>query len=269
MAIHVDPTAVVDPNAVLDEDVSIGPYSVIGAGAFIGSGTRVLNHVTITGNVRIGHDNVIYPHCVIGAEPQDLSYRGSPTWVVIGDRNLIREMVTIHRGTEKEYGITRIGSDNFFMCGCHVGHDCVVGSHVHMANATTLGGHVHVHDYAALSGLIGVHHFTTIGSYSFIGGMSRIVTDVPPYMLVEGNPAVARCVNTVGLKRRGFDAQEIRSLTEAHRLRFRAKMTAEQALKVLESRDLVTESVKKLFDFIAEQRLGKNGRARERFRKAA
>lgn len=268
MAIHVDPTAIVDAKAVLDDNVAIGPYCVIGAGAFVGSGTRLHSHITIAGNVRLGHDNVIYPFCSIGAEPQDLSYRGSPTWVVMGDRNVIRESVTIHRGTEKEYGVTSIGSDNFFMVGCHIGHDCNVGSHIYMANNCVLGGHVYVQDYASLSGLIGVHHFASIGSYSFVGGMSRINMDVPPYMLVEGHPAVVRCVNIVGLKRRGFSAIEIQSLTEAHRLVFRNRMNAEGACKVLEDHGKLTEPAQKLFAFLSEQRLGRYGRGRERFRAA-
>jgi UDP-N-acetylglucosamine acyltransferase len=268
MSVHVDPSAIVDPQAALDDNVAIGPFCVVGAGAFIGSGTRLLSHVSITGNVRIGHDNVIYPFCSIGAEPQDLSYRGSPTWVVIGDRNIIRESVSIHRGTEKEYGVTRIGSDNFIMAGCHIGHDCNIGSHVHVANNTTMGGHVYVQDYAAMSGLIGVHHFATIGSHSFVGGMSRISTDVPPYMLVEGHPAAVRCVNVVGLKRRGFSADEIHSLVEAHRLVYRNRMPADQARKMLEDRDCLSEACEKLFDFLAEQRLGRYGRGRERFRAA-
>ena len=268
MAVHVDPTAIVDPHAVLDDNVTIGPYSVVDSGAFIGSGTRILNHVTITGNVRIGHDNVIHPQCVIGAEPQDRGYSGAPTWVVIGDRNVIREGVTIHRATEKEQGITRLGSDNYIMAFAHLAHDVVVGSHITMANQTTLGGHVHIHDHASISGLTGIHQFTTIGNHSFVAGMSRINMDVPPYMLVEGNPAVIRCVNLIGLKRHGMSQPEIRSLTEAHRLLYRIKMSAAQAREVLESHDKLTEPVLRLFDFLGLQRQGRNGRAREGLRAA-
>lgn len=268
MAVDVHPTAIVDPDAVLDDHVSIGPYCVISGGSFIGSGTRLHNHVTLMGNVRIGHDNVIYPHTVIGAEPQDLSYRGSPTWVVIGDRNLIREGVTIHRATEKEHGITRLGSDNFIMAACHLAHDVIVGSHVSMANGTMLSGHVHVHDYATLSGMIGVHHYCTIGSYSFVGGLSRITTDVPPYMLVEGNPSAVRCVNLVGLKRRRLSPLDIQSLVEAHRLLYRVKMGAAQAREILEGNDHLTEPVLQLFAFLERQHKGRNGRGRESLRAA-
>lgn len=268
MGVHIHPTAIVDPRATLDENVSIGPYCVVEEGAFLGSGTRLVSHVSVLGQVRIGHDNVIHPQCVIGGEPQDKGYRGSPTWVVIGDRNVFREMVTVHRATEKEQGITRIGSDNYLMGGSHVAHDVHVGSHVTMANNTMLSGHVHVHDYASLSGMIGVHHFVTIGSYSFVGGLSRITTDVPPYMLVEGNPSEVRCVNLVGLKRRGLTRQEIAALTEAHRLLYRVKMGAAQARLALEADGPLCEPVKRLFEFLDVQRLGKHGRARERLRAA-
>ena len=161
------------------------------------------------GHVTIGRDNVIYPNVVIGGEPQDISYAGSDTQVVIGDGNTIREGVTINRGSEKEDGITRIGDKNFLMACCHVAHDCKLGNHIIMANGSLLGGHVHVDDYASLSGAVAVHHFTTIGSYSFIGGLSRVLHDVPPFMLCEGTPARPRCINIVALEAaRVFDARD-------------------------------------------------------------
>ncbi|MFO0949497.1 MAG: acyl-ACP--UDP-N-acetylglucosamine O-acyltransferase, partial [Planctomycetota bacterium] len=258
----------VHPNAVLDENVSIGPFCIVEEGAFIGSGTKLLSHVSILGQVRIGHDNVIYPQCIIGAEPQDTSYKGAPTWVVIGDRNILREMVTIHRATQKEQGITRVGSDNFIMAGSHIAHDVFVGNNVTMANNTMLSGHVHVQDFAALSGMIGVHHFVTVGSYAFVGGLSRIVTDVPPYMLVEGNPAEVRCVNLVGLKRRGLKPDEIQHLTHAHRLLYRMKMGVSQARNMLENSGEMSAPVQRLFEFLDHQRLGRHGRGRERRRAA-
>lgn len=268
MGVNIHPTSIVHPNAVLDENVTIGPFCVVEEGAFIGSGTKLHGHVSILGQVRIGHDNVIHPQCTIGAEPQDIGYKGAPTWVVLGDRNVIREMVTIHRATQKEQGITRIGDDNFIMAGSHVAHDVHVGNHVTMANSTMLSGHVHVHDYAALSGMIGVHHFVTVGSYAFVGGMSRIVTDVPPYMLVEGNPAEVRCVNLVGLKRRGLKTEEIQNLTHAHRLLYRMKMGVSQARSILETNGELSTPVLKLFEFLDNQRQGRHGRGRERRRAA-
>lgn len=269
MAAHVHPTAIVDRDALLDHDVSIGPFCIIGAGAIIGSGTRLISHVTIAGNVRIGSDNTIHPYCLIGAEPQDLSYRGAPTWVTIGDRNVIREGCTIHRATEKEHGVTSVGSDNFIMGYCHLAHDVGFGSHITMANATMLCGHVRVQDFAIMSGMVGVHHFATIGSYSFISGMTRVSADVPPFMLVEGNPADVRCVNVVGLKRRGFSGHDIQTINEAHRLLYRMRMGAAQARQLLEAKGKFAGPVLQLFEFLDQQRQGRNGRARDQKRAAA
>lgn len=268
MAVYVHPTAIVDVDAVLEDEVHIGPFCVVGPHVSIGAGTQLKSHVSVQGHVRIGSNNIFFPFCLIGAEPQDKGYKDAPTWVEIGDNNTFREGVTIHRATEKEDGVTRVGSHNYLMGYCHIAHDVKFGSYITMANNTVLGGHVHVDDYAALSGMIAVHHFTSISSYAFIGGMSRITTDVPPYMLVEGNPSVVRCVNLVGLKRRGLTALEIKSLTEAHRLIYRVKMNATQAKEILASHDHLTQPAIKLFEFLDEQRLGRFGRARERFRAA-
>jgi UDP-N-acetylglucosamine acyltransferase len=268
MAVSIHPTAIVDSDAVLDDGVVIGPGCVVGPGAFLGSGTRLLNHATIMGNVRMGKNNVVYPYCVIGSEPQDHGYRGEPTWVVIGDDNIFREAVTVHRATTKEMGITRIGDHNMFMGCVHIAHDVIVGSHVNIANNTAVAGHVHIHDYAALSALIGVHQFSTIGSYSFVGGMTRIAMDVPPFMLIEGSPMEIRCVNTVGLKRRGFTHVEIHSLAEAHRLLYRMKVGSMKAYDSLRAEGKITEPVQMLFDFLDKQHSGRHGRARERKRAA-
>ena len=268
MAIDVHPTAIVDSNAVLEDEVKVGPYCVIGDGAFIGARTKLLNHVTIMGNVRIGCDNVLYPYSVIGGDPQDRSYKGSPTWVVVGDRNIIREHVTMHRATEKELGITRVGSDNFFMVGSHVAHDCIIGNNVSLANGVGLSGHVHIHDFAIVSGLAGVHQFTTIGRYAFVGAMAKIVTDVPPYMLADGTPCEVRCVNLVGLKRRGFTQADIQNLAVAHRLLYRHKIGVEEARNQLINDGRMVDSVVNLFAFVDQQCQGHFGRGRER-RKAA
>ncbi|HTN77163.1 MAG TPA: acyl-ACP--UDP-N-acetylglucosamine O-acyltransferase, partial [Pirellulaceae bacterium] len=222
--IHIAPTAVVDPKAELADDVVVGPYCVVGPLVKIGQGTQLDSHVTITGDTLIGSFNHIFPNAVIGGEPQDLSYRGSNTRVEIGDHNVIREGVTINRATEKEDGLTEIGSHCYLMATSHVAHDCKLGDRVIIANGTLLGGHVHVHDDATLSGGVGVHHYTTIGSYSFIGGISRVLHDVPPYMLVEGIPTRPRCINIVALQRGDFPADVIRALSEAHRLIYRAKV---------------------------------------------
>ena len=267
MASLIADTACVDPRAEVADDVEIGPYCVIGPDAKIGRGTRLIGHVCVLGVTTIGEHNLISPFAVIGGDPQDVSYHGAPTRVEVGDHNIIREGVTINRGTEKEDGLTRIGSHNFLMATSHVAHDCKLGDHVTIANGSMLAGHCHVDSYASISGGVAVHHFTSIGSYSFIGGQSRIYHDVPPYMLVDGNPSRVRCINVVGLKRNGINAEGIESLHEAHRLIYRAKMSAKHAAEILESHGHLTPEVRNLLAFIQAQQEGKHGRARERWRK--
>jgi len=268
MAVHLAEPCVIDPRAEIDEDVEIGPFCVIGPQVRIGRGTRLENNVTIMGRVTIGQYNHIWPNVVIGGHPQDVSYRGSDTQVIIGDHNIIRECVTINRASEKEDGVTRIGDHNFLMAGCHVAHDCKLGSHIIIANNTLLAGHVHIHDYASLSGAVAIHHFARVGSYSFVAGCSAVRHDVPPYMLVEGYPARPRCINTVGLKRNNFPPQVIQALAEAHRLLYRAKVRLEDAWEILRSNGQLVPQVNHLLSFVQEQHEGMHGRARER-RKAA
>jgi len=268
MATRIAQTASVDPAAEIDCDVEIGPFSVIGPQVRIGKGTRILNAVSILGRVTIGCDNVIYPNVVIGGEPQDISYAGSDTQVIIGNGNTIREGVTINRGSEKEDGITRVGNMNFLMACCHVAHDCKLGDHIIMANGSLLGGHVHVDDYASISGAVAVHHFTTIGSYSFIGGLSRVLHDVPPFMLCEGAPARPRCINIVALKRHQFPPQVIDCLAEAHRLIYRAKVGLDPAREILRGNGQLVPQVNQLLAFVQSQQEGKHGRSRE-IRRAA
>ena len=268
MTTRIAESATVDPAAQIDQDVEIGPYSVVGPHVQIASGTRLLNSVTIMGRVTIGRDNVIYPNVVIGGEPQDISYSGSDTQVVIGDGNTIREGVTINRGSEKEDGVTRIGDKNFLMACCHVAHDCKLGDHIIMANGSLLGGHVHVEDYASLSGAVAVHHYTTIGSYSFIGGLSRVLHDVPPFMLCEGAPARPRCINIVALKRHEFSSHVIDCLAEAHRLIYRAKVGLDPAREILRGNGQLVPQVNQLLAFVEGQQEGRHGRSRE-LRRAA
>jgi UDP-N-acetylglucosamine acyltransferase len=269
MAIHVEPSAVVDPRAELDDEVRVGPFCVVGPQARVGRGTQLINSVTIMGRVTIGQHNRIFAGAVLGGDPQDISYRGSDTEVVVGDDNVIREGVTINRATEKEDGVTTLGSHSFIMAGCHIAHDCHVGSRVIMANATLLGGHVHVQDDATISGGVAVHHFSTIGSFSFTGGLSRVLHDVPPYMLAEGNPSRPRCINIVALKRHDFSAETIRALAEAHRLLYRAKVGLEHARELLRSNDLLVPEVNHLLSFLQHQHEGRNGRGRDQRRAAA
>jgi UDP-N-acetylglucosamine acyltransferase len=268
MTAIISDQASVDPRAELDDDVEIGPFCLVGPEVTIGRGTRLLSHVTVTGCVTIGDFNQLYPGVVVGAEPQDLSYRGSRTRVVIGDCNVLRECVTVNRATEKEEGVTLIGNRCFLMACCHVAHDCSIGDGVVIANGTLLAGHVRVHHHATLSGNVGVHHFTTVGSYSFVGGMSRVLHDVPPYMLAEGNPARPRCVNVVALKRNHFPIETIQALNEAYRLVYRARVGLDHAREILRSNDKLIPPVNHLLNFIQEQQEGRHGRARERRRAA-
>jgi UDP-N-acetylglucosamine acyltransferase len=268
MATRIDPKASVDPSAKIADGVEIGPFCVVGPTAQIGTGTRLVNSVTISGHVIIGRDNVIYPNVVIGGEPQDISYTGSDTQVIIGDRNTIREGVTINRGSEKEDGITSIGDGNFLMACCHVAHDCKLGCHIIMANGALLGGHVHVDDYASISGAVAVHHYTTIGSYSFIGGLSRVLHDVPPFMLCEGAPARPRCINIVALKRHEFSSHVIDCLAEAHRLIYRAKVGVDPAREILRGNGQLVPQVNELLAFVEGQSIGRHGRSREARRAA-
>lgn len=268
MATHIAPTAVVDPRAEIDSDVEIGPFCVVGPEVTIGRGTKLLNQVTLMGKVTLGQHNQLYPGVVIGGEPQDLSYRGEDTEVQIGDYNIFREAVTVNRGTLKEEGLTTIGDRCYFMAGCHIAHDCRLGDRIVMANATLLGGHVHIHDDATISGGVAVHHFTTIGSFSFVSGLSRVLHDVPPFMLVEGVPTRARCVNVVALKRNEFPDDIIKALSEAHRLLYRAKVGLDHAREILRGNGMLVPTVNHLLTFVQNQHEGRHGRGRERRRAA-
>src|SRR5688500_1676776 len=268
MATYVDKNAAVDPRAELGDDVEVGAFSVVGPDVRIGRGTRLMNNVSVIGHVTLGECNRVFPGAVIGGDPQDISYRGSDTQVVLGDHNLIREGVTINRGTEKEDGLTTLGSDCYSMAGCHVAHGCRVGSRVIMANATLRGGRVHIHDDATISGGVVVHHFSTLGSFSFTGGLSRVLHDVPPYMLAEGNPSKPRCINIVALKRNNFSAEAIQALAEAHRLLFRSKVGLDHAREMLRADEMLLPAVNHLLSFLQNQHEGRNGRGRDRRRAA-
>jgi UDP-N-acetylglucosamine acyltransferase len=268
MSLNIAKNAAVDPRANIADEVEIGPFCVVGPHVTIGRGTRLDNHVTISGHVTIGEFNHFYPNAVIGGEPQDLSYRGSDTCVQIGDRNVFRECVTVNRASEKEDGVTAIGSHCFLMACSHVGHDCQVGDHVVMANNVLLAGHVRVEHHATLAGASAVHQFATIGAYSFLTGMSRVIHDVPPYMLIDGLPARPRCVNVVALKRNNFSPEEIRALAEAYRLLFRAKVGVDQAREILFSNAKLLPAVKHLLSDVEAQQGGSHGRVRDRRRAA-
>jgi UDP-N-acetylglucosamine acyltransferase len=206
---------------------------------------------------------------VIGNEPQDLSFRGADTQVIIGNGNLIRECVTINRASEKEEGITRVGNDCFIMANCHVAHDCSVGNNVIMANAVLLGGHVHIQDGVTLSGGVGVHHFASVGKFAFIGALSLVAQDIAPFMLAAGNPARPTCVNLVALKRRNFPAHVIRALNDAHRLLYRSRVGLANAREILDKDGLLCNEVQYVLDFIQSSAEGRHGRGRDRRRHVA
>ena len=236
MTASIHPTAVIAPDAVLAADVQIGPYSVIGAGVEIGAGTRLGPHVVVHGPTRIGAGNRIFQFASVGDAPQDTKYRDEPTRLEIGDRNVVRECVTLNRGTTKDAGVTRIGNDNLFMAYAHVAHDCVIGDHCVFANNVALGGHVHVGDWVIMAGYAGVHQFCKVGAHAFIANNAAVTRDVPPYIMTVGQPAAAHSINSEGLKRRGFTPEQIRNLRNAFRLLYRSGLKladAERELKAL------------------------------------
>lgn len=265
----ISPLAQVDPEAKIAEDVEIGPFCVVGPKAVIGRGTVLQNNVTIMGNVTLGEMNVICPNAVIGGFPQDLSYRGTDTQVIIGDRNIIRECVTINRASEKEDGITQVGDDCYLMGNVHVAHDCVVGNRVILGHGSMLGGHVHVDHHATLSGSVAVTHYASIGCYAFLGGASKVLQDIAPYMLADGNPARPRCINVVALKRNNFAPNVIQALNEAYRLLYRARVGLESATEILSSKGEMIPDIKHLLDQVATSQQGQHGRGREARRRAA
>lgn len=269
MSVNIAPTAAVDPRAKIDSDVQIGHFCVIGPDVTIARGTRLENNVTLMGHVDIGEDNHIFPNVVLGAHPQDLSYRNSPTRVEIGNSNTIREGVTINRGSEKEDGITRLGNQCYLMANVHIAHDCKVGDRVIMANNVMLGGHVHIHNDVTISGGVGIHHFASIGSFAFVGGLSRVLLDAPPFMMCDGIPAKPRCINIVALKRNNFPADDIKLISEAYKLLYRSKVGFEAARELLLARGPMSPCLKALFDFLEHQRGGNHGRGRDRRKKAA
>ena len=263
----VHSTAVIDADADIHPSARIGPYCVIGEGVTIGEGTILHNHVTIEGPTVIGRENVIYPFAVIGAEPQDLKFKGSATQLFIGDRNRIREHVTIHRGTEAGGCKTVVGNDCLLMVSAHIAHDCVIEDQVVIANGAMLGGHTHVEFGATIAGGAGIHHFTSIGQFAFVGGMARISKDVPPFIVVEGNPAEPRKVNTTALVRRGWSAGEVEGVRQAFKRLFRNLDTPMQfVMEELRAVPNQYPSVVRLCDFIERTQLGVHGRYRESLR---
>ncbi|MCX9156567.1 acyl-ACP--UDP-N-acetylglucosamine O-acyltransferase [Niveibacterium sp. 24ML] len=247
----IHPAAIVHPGARIAEGVEIGPFSVIGEHVEIGAGTSIGSHVVITGHTRIGRDNRIFQFCSLGEMPQDKKYAGEPTRLEIGDRNTIREYCNFNTGTVQDVGVTRIGDDNWIMASVHIGHDCQVGNKTIMANNVTLAGHVSVGDWAILGGMTAVHQFARIGAHSMCGGGTILLQDLPPYVMVSGNPAATHGTNSEGLKRRGFSSESIMAIKRAYKTIYRSGLTLEEArLQLAEVAESVAE-VQPLLEFIS------------------
>jgi UDP-N-acetylglucosamine acyltransferase len=229
----IHPTAIVAPGAELDASVRVGPYSLIGAQVRIDAGTTIAAHCVIEGRTTIGRDNRIFPFCSLGAVPQDKKYAGEPTELHIGARNTIREFCTFNLGTAQDAGVTRVGDDNWIMAYVHLAHDVQVGAQTVLANNATLAGHVHIGDWVTVGGLSGVHQFVKIGAHAFVGFASHVSQDIPPYMMVDGNPLAVRGFNVEGLRRRGFGPERIAAVKQMHRLLYRSGLTFEQARQAI------------------------------------
>ena len=229
----IHPTALVDPGAVLDDSVIVGPYTIIGPEVRIAQGTRVGAHCVIEGRTTIGRDNTIFQFNAIGAVPQDKKYAGEPSELVIGSGNTIREFCTINLGVQAAGGVTRIGNQNWIMAYCHIAHDCQVDDHTTLANNTTLGGHVHLADWVTIGGLTGIHQFVKVGAHAMVGFATAVSQDVPPFMLVDGNPMAVRGINSVGLRRRDFSAARLGRVKQMHRLLYRQGKTLEEARQAI------------------------------------
>jgi UDP-N-acetylglucosamine acyltransferase len=252
----IHPQAIVDPSAKIADDVSIGPFTVIGADVEIASGTTVASHVVINGPTKIGKDNRIFQFASIGEKPQDLKFDDDPTELIVGDRNTIREYVTLHRGTPGGGNVTRIGNDNLLMVSVHVAHDCNVGNNVILANATALAGHVIVEDHVILGGYTTVHQFTRIGAHSFTGFSTAIDRDVLPFFTVAGNRARAVGINKEGLKRRKFTPESIRALQEAFKLLIKSTCSHKVALEKVEELAQRDSNVRMMLDFLDSSERG-------------
>jgi UDP-N-acetylglucosamine acyltransferase len=246
----IDPRAVISPQAQIAAGVEIGPFTVIGPDVVIGAGTWIGPHAVINGPTRIGTDNKIFQFASLGDAPQDKKYKGEPTLLEIGDRNVFRESVTVNRGTTHDRGVTHIGNDNLLMAYSHVAHDCRLGDQIVMANCATLGGHVEIGDWVTMGGLSAVHQYTKIGAHSFIAHNAAVTRDVPPYILAVGRPAVPHSVNAIGLQRRGFTPEQIRNIRRAYRLLYRSGLKLKAALEELEKAAATQAEIRPFVEFI-------------------
>jgi UDP-N-acetylglucosamine acyltransferase len=247
----IDPRAIISPTARIASGVEVGPYTVIGDQVEIGEGTWVGPHAVINGPTSIGRDCKIYQFASIGDAPQDKKYKGEPTRLEVGDRNVFREFCTINRGTASGHGVTRIGDDNLFMAYAHVAHDCVVGDKCVMANYSVLAGHVEIGDWVILAGYAGVHQFCKVGAHAFLGNNAAVTRDVPPYLLVSGSPAEPKGINSEGLKRRDFTPEQIANIKGAYRVLYRSGLKLAEATEKLQELAQTQAEVRPFVDFLA------------------
>ena len=253
----IHPTAIVSPAAKLGRNVRVGPYCIIGANVEVGDDCVLHSHVVLEGHSTFGRGNEFFPFSMLGGKTQDLKYIGEPTYLEVGDNNVFRENVTVHRGTFAELP-TRIGSNNLLLCYSHVAHDCQLGNHIILSNSVGIAGHIIIEDHAIVSGMAAVHQFCRIGRHAIVGGVSKVVQDVPPFMIVDGNPANVRGLNMVGLQRRGFSEDDIKHLKAAYKKLFLKKdgnlTTSLSSLKATHAAD--TPQVAHLIKFIEESQRG-------------
>jgi UDP-N-acetylglucosamine acyltransferase len=248
----IDPRAVVSPRAQLGEDVEVGAFAVIGDDVVIGPRTRIAPHAVVMGPTTLGADNQVFQFASLGDAPQDKKYKGEPTRLEVGDRNVFREYCTVNRGTVTGHGVTRIGDDNMFLAYTHVGHDCILGSRIVLSNLVMLGGHVELGDWVIMSGYAGAHQFCKIGAHAFIGNNTAVTRDVPPYVLAAGHPAEPRSINSEGLKRRGFSADQIRNIKNAYRTLYRSDLKLDEAVVQLKAMAEQHEELRIFVDFIGQ-----------------
>ncbi|UTN95754.1 acyl-ACP--UDP-N-acetylglucosamine O-acyltransferase [Serratia plymuthica] len=252
----IHPSAIIEEGAVIGAGAHIGPFCYVGSQVEIGAGTVLKSHVVVNGVTKIGRDNQIYQFASIGEANQDLKYAGEPTRVEIGDRNRIRESVTVHRGTVQGTSLTKIGDDNLFMVNAHIAHDCIVGNRCIFANNATLGGHVEVDDYAIIGGMTAVHQFCVIGAHVMVGGCSGVAQDVPPFVIAQGNHATPFGINIEGLKRRGFDKEALHAIRNAYKLLYRSGKMLDEAKPEIEALAKEQPVVQQFLDFFGRSTRG-------------
>ena len=252
----IHPTALVDGGAQVHEEADIGPYTIIGPNVKIGRGTCIESHVVIKGPTSIGEDNHIFQFASIGDDPQDKKYDGNTTTLELGDRNTIREYCTINRGTAQDRGVTQLGSDNWLMAYAHIAHDCVLGNDIILANNVAVAGHVHIDDFVIVGGAVGIHQFCKVGAHAFLGAGGIILRDTPPFVMVSGTKNIPQGINSEGLRRRGFDKDEIMAIKRAYKVIYREGNTVAEAVEILSSQEASSSGVALMTEFLKNAERG-------------